>query len=68
MVGQQSHDLLPVGEQRSVDECVIPHIVLHGQAADSRCGLRLLAFDLLVGVFLSSHGGSFHHVLLLNDL
>lgn len=44
------------------------YIVLHGQPSDSRCGLGLVALDLLMGVFFSSHGGRLHHVLFLNDL
>lgn len=58
-VGQQSHDLLGGG---------FSYIVLHGQAADGGRGLCLLSFDLLVCVFLLSHGGSLHHILLLDDL
>lgn len=44
------------------------HIILHGKAADSRCGLYLVTFDLLVGVFLSSHGRRLYHILLLDHL
>ncbi len=44
------------------------YVVLHGEASDGGRGLGLVTFDLLVGVFLSSHGWRLHHVLLLDHL
>ncbi|KAF3834602.1 hypothetical protein F7725_027160 [Dissostichus mawsoni] len=39
------------------------HVVLHGEAAHRGGRLRLVTFDLLVGVLLSSHGRRLHHYL-----